>query len=205
VGALSAAALTVALYLGLPAVVAAGLALGLQIIVTGALHEDGLADVADGFWGGHTAERRLEIMRDSHIGSYGTLALLLSVGLRWQALAFIVENDPVLAGLALIAVAMTSRALPAILVATLRPARTDGLGHAAGRARMPPALIAVALAASSALALPAILDAMVLQAALGFGVARLALRKIGGHTGDVLGAAQQIAEIAALVFLTTCI
>ena len=205
VGALGAATLLAAVHFGVPPAVAAGLVLALQIVLTGALHEDGLADVADGFWGGRTAERRLEIMRDSRIGSYGTLALLLSVGLRWQALAKIIEIDPVLAGIALVAVAMTSRAWLAVLLAALRPARADGLGRAASNAKPMRAVIAVVLAALSAFALPEIMAAAVFQAMFVWILARLALRRIGGQTGDVLGAAQQVTEIAALLYLTTCV
>ena len=204
-GGLAAAALVGVAMAGMPVALAAGLALGLQIVLTGALHEDGLADLADGFWGGATPERRLEIMRDSRIGSYGVLALILSVGLRWVALAYLAEIDPVLAGIALLCAAMTSRALPAVMLAALPPARSDGLGRAAGRARFGPALVAVLLAAFPALLLPAVLWAMALQAALGVALARLALRRIGGQTGDVLGAAQQVAEIAALVLLASCL
>jgi adenosylcobinamide-GDP ribazoletransferase len=65
-----------------------------QALATGALHEDGLADSADGLWGGGTRERRLEIMRDSRIGSYGALALILSVLLRWSALAALLDAGP---------------------------------------------------------------------------------------------------------------
>jgi adenosylcobinamide-GDP ribazoletransferase len=187
--------------LGLPPVLAAGLALAAQIITTGALHEDGLADLADGFWGGRDPARRLEIMRDSRIGSYGTLALVVSVGLRWQALAVLAGQGAGLAAVAILAVAMTSRAVPAVLLAVLPPARSDGMGRLASGGAGPEVVAAVLLAGLPALALSGMLPAMALQAAFGFGVARLSLAKIGGQTGDVLGAAQQLAEIAALLVL----
>ncbi|MFT7596440.1 MAG: adenosylcobinamide-GDP ribazoletransferase, partial [Paracoccaceae bacterium] len=83
-----------ALRLGLPASIAAGLVLGAQIMLTGAMHEDGLADTADGLWGGFNADRRLEIMKDSAIGTYGVLALILSLGLRWAALTLLLPISP---------------------------------------------------------------------------------------------------------------
>ena len=99
--------------------------------VTGALHEDGLADTADGFFGGGDRERRLAIMRDSRHGTYGILALVLSVGLRAAALAQ--TGEAIYAGLALIAAHAASRALLPAAMRALPPARDDGLGADAGR------------------------------------------------------------------------
>ena len=101
VGALCAAAFFAAALLGLPAEPAALLAVAAGIAATGALHEDGLADTVDGFGGGRDRDRKLAIMRDSTHGTYGIVALLLSIGLRASAIAAI--RDPVFAGLALIA------------------------------------------------------------------------------------------------------
>ncbi len=92
VGGLGAVTGALALWLGLPAPLAAGLVLLAMIAVTGALHEDGLADTADGFWGGWDRARRLEIMKDSQIGSYGVIALILSLGLRWSALGVLIAH-----------------------------------------------------------------------------------------------------------------
>ncbi|MBZ4021644.1 adenosylcobinamide-GDP ribazoletransferase [Rhodobacter sp. TJ_12] len=196
-GLLTAAVLKLALVAGLPAPLAAGLALGAQVVMTGALHEDGLADCADGFWGGFTRERRLEIMRDSRIGTYGVTALVLSLGLRWQALAFLADAAPGLAVAALIALAMSSRVTSVALMATLPAARDNGMGHRA--TGVTPVVLTGAMALGMAgpwlLELP--LFALVLAEALAaLVVAQLALRKLGGQTGDVLGAAQQCAEIA---------
>ena len=83
VGVLQALVLIAAIGLGLPMAMAAGLALAAGVLATGGLHEDGLADCADGFGGGRSPARKLEIMRDSRIGSYGALALILGLGLRW--------------------------------------------------------------------------------------------------------------------------
>lgn len=203
VGALAALTLAAALALSLPPALAAGLALGVQVMVTGALHEDGLADLADGLWGGRTPERRLEIMRDSRIGSYGALALILSIGLRWQALAVIAAAP--LAPLALIALAMTSRVAPAALLAALPPARGDGMGRSATGANRQAVLIGAALALLPALALPGTLPMLAVQLALGLGVARLAMARLGGQTGDVLGASQQLTELGGALVLAAAL
>ncbi|TNF58733.1 MAG: adenosylcobinamide-GDP ribazoletransferase, partial [Rhodobacteraceae bacterium] len=180
------------------------LALGTQALLTGAMHEDGLADMADGFWGGRSPQRRLEIMADSRIGTYGVLALVFSVGLRWVALAAVL---PVLGPLVLIGLAALSRAgLPSVMTA-LPHARPGGLSAGVGR---PPALTA-GLAILVGLGLAgvtcgaatwALFPAMALAA---FGIAALARARIGGQTGDVLGATQQISEIAGLLVLAALI
>jgi adenosylcobinamide-GDP ribazoletransferase len=93
VGLLAAATAAVGLWLGLAPGPTAALALVAQALATGALHEDGLADSADGLWGGGTRERRLEIMRDSRIGSFGAVALVLVVLLRWSALSALLAQE----------------------------------------------------------------------------------------------------------------
>ncbi len=113
----------------LPPLMAALLALAAGVVATGGLHEDGLSDVADGFGGGPTRERKLEIMKDSRIGSYGALALALGLGLRATGLA--AAPDACTGAAALLALGAASRAgLPAAMV-LLAPARPGGLGAAA--------------------------------------------------------------------------
>src|SRR5207244_6537261 len=113
------------------------------IALTGALHEDGLADTADGFFGGHDRAARLAIMRDSRQGTFGVLAVVLSVLLRAAALAEI--GDVIHVALALIAAHAASRgALPAVMW-RLPPARADGLGAAAGTPRAPGVFAATAI------------------------------------------------------------
>ena len=193
-----------ALALGLPVSLAAGLALGVQVILSGGLHEDGLADTADGLWGGQTRARRLEIMRDSRIGSYGVLALILSLGLRWQGLIWLGALDPQIAALALVGLAMTSRVAPALLLVVLPPARPDGLGgHGARGATGTRAGVAVLLGfglwvGPAPLALLVLLGA---QVVVTLSVGAVARRKLGGQTGDILGAAQQLAEVAGYLAL----
>ena len=199
VGLVAAAVLGVATALGLPPMLAAGLALTAQVVVTGGLHEDGLADVADGFWGGRERTRRLEIMRDSRIGSYGTLALILSLGLRWQALAALTAAGHGVA--ALIVTAGAARVAPVVLMAALPPARADGMGHLArgvpGEAVGTALLIGLAILAL----VPGTALALLAAALATLGVGLLARAKIDGQSGDVLGTGEQIAEIALLLAL----
>jgi adenosylcobinamide-GDP ribazoletransferase len=198
VGGLSAAAGALALWLGLPIGVAAAVALATSAMVTGGLHEDGLADTADGLFGGWTRERRLEIMKDSRIGSYGMLALLLITLMRWSAVTALIAAGQHWAGL--IAAGALSRAPMAVLIAALPNARGAGLSHSTGA---PPtgAVAAAALIATIFAVLCTgfgFLGIVALAAVTTFALARLARNRIGGQTGDVLGASQQLAEAAAL-------
>lgn len=182
-----------------PPAVAAVLAVAAAAWLTGGLHEDGLADTADGFGGGRDVARRLEIMRDSRIGSYGVLALALSLALRIAALAALA---PLAGLLALVAAGAVSRAAMPLAMRLLPPARSDGLGRGAGRPAAATVAVAVLLAAVVALAaLPPVAALAALAAALAVTAAlvRLAVRRIGGYTGDVLGALQQGVEAAVLL------
>ena len=186
--------------LGMPPLPAALLTIGATIWITGALHEDGLADVADGFGGAFERSRKLAIMRDSRIGAYGVLALILSIGLRAAALAAL--TGPEVASAVLIAAHCLSRGLLPLVMLVLVPARDDGLAAAAGRPGPADALtglllglLLAALAAGSVMALSLGLAALVAAAVTGL----IALRQIGGYTGDVLGAVQQTSEIAVLI------
>ena len=181
--------------------VAAFVVLAVQVALTGALHEDGLADVADGFWGGFDPARRLAIMRDSRIGTYGVVALVLSLLIRWSLIATALIQGQLLAVLLIAGVA--SRAPMAVAMRWLPPARGDGLSRGTGR---PPAWGAQAGVAMAVLALAfagmhGIVAGMLVTGLL-LGLGLLARRKIGGQTGDVLGALQQVSEIAILVALT---
>lgn len=200
IGAVAALAASAATALSLPVGVAAAIALVAAALLTGGLHEDGLADTADGLMGGRTKERRLEIMKDSRIGSYGTLALLLVTLVRWSALATLVAAGQHWA--ALIAAGAISRAPMAVLIASLPNARGTGLAHLTGQPPRNAVLGALVIAAtftflSTGLALvPMVLAAAATTALLG----RAAQQRIGGQTGDILGASQQLAEAAALAF-----
>lgn len=202
IGAIAGGAGLGLLALGLPAGAVAELVLGVQIALTGAMHEDGLADTADGFWGGQTRDQRLAIMKDSAIGSYGVLALILSLGLRWSALAILLPSGV----LPVVVVAVLSRACLPVLMTALPHARAGGLSQSVGRPGRGVAGLSALLGLVLALALlgPAVVASALSAAVCVAALAILAHRKIGGKTGDVLGAAQQVAECAILlVFVAT--
>lgn len=180
---------------------AAGLmAVAVMALLTGGLHEDGLADTADGLGGGRDRDHVLAILRDSRIGSYGALALILGVGLRAAALAGAADATAGLA--AVVAAATLSRGLIPAAMTLSRPARDDGLGAGAGRPRGGETLSALAIAAVVAtlcLGLGGAVVALACAVAAGGAVLWAAHRRIGGYTGDILGAVQQAAEIAVLL------
>ena len=186
--------------IGLPAAIAGIVAIAIGALLTGALHEDGLADTADGFGGGDTRERKLELMHDSRIGAYGVLALLLVLGAKLGTLVDLESIGLVLA--ALICSGAVSRALMPPLMRWLPPARSEGLSASAGQPPGDAVLIGLGLAVVLSLILFNWVGLIAcLIAALGaYGMALLARRQIGGHTGDVLGATQQVAD---LLFLLT--
>ena len=203
VGACAALVMGAAFGLGFRPLLAAPLAVGSLILLSGAMHEDGLADCADGFFGGATRECKLKIMRDSRIGTFGTLALLLSFSLRAASLALIASESLRLAGAVLLGAAALSRSAALIPLAALPPARADGAGYAAGRPQPPALAVAAILAGGFALA-PLVagaepvraVAAVALATGAAYAVVPLARRQIGGQTGDVAGAAQQFSEIA---------
>jgi adenosylcobinamide-GDP ribazoletransferase len=200
VGMIGGTVFGLALWFGLPSLPAALLALAAMATITGALHEDGLADTADGFGGGATPLQRLEIMRDSRSGAFGVLALIFSVALRATALAAIADT-PVAIG-ALVAAGALSRGLLPAMMCALPLASRNGLAAAAGRPDSGAAWTAGACGVAAALVLLGVetgIGALVLSAVAISGLASLARRKIGGYNGDTLGAAQQISEIAVLV------
>jgi adenosylcobinamide-GDP ribazoletransferase len=184
-------------------------ALAAMIAVTGALHEDGLADTADGLWGGWTPARRLEIMRDSHIGTYGMVALIVVIGLRASLLLPL--------GLADFARAVTcghvlARASTLLLVRLLPVATAPTVDH--DRQRLGAAVVGPlsprrTLAAVVVVVLTVVLAARVWAAVpLAAGLlscllcAALFRRRLGGITGDTLGAANQLVELAAIAAVT---
>ena len=185
----------------LPGGLAAATALAVSIALTGALHEDGLADCCDGFWGGADRARRLEIMRDSRIGTYGVLALVLSVLARWVLLELALAQGNLL-GAAVVA-GVVSRAPMAVLARALPNARGQGLSHGVGRPSARAAGIGIAAGLLTLLTQGIAHAALgvLLAAAAAASVAAIARRKVGGQTGDVLGAAQQLTEIAVLAAL----
>ena len=208
VGALIGCGIALALlagkYLYLPAMLAAVLAVAAGMLVTGALHEDGLADTADGLGGGKTRERRLEIMRDSRIGSYGTLALIVAVGTRVSCYAALLPYSPEALFLVIVACQSFSRALMVDLLWATRPARLDGLSVYAGQPTRSVALSAIAVGLLLTLLAGCYTQVENAVLALGLGLAvtagirQFAMRLIGGQTGDVCGAVQVTCEMVML-------
>jgi adenosylcobinamide-GDP ribazoletransferase len=190
---------------GTAPLLAAGLALAALVLTTGALHEDGFADSADGLFGGRDAQQRLAIMRDSRIGSYGTLAIGLSLLLRVSALAAILDAAGGLAAAAVVTMAAAwSRLEGLYLLAEEPPARSDGAAASVGRPSGATAWIACGLSLAIAFGLALATSLPVAGLTLGLALAhagtlflaRLSRRLIGGQTGDIIGAAQQLSEIA---------
>ena len=200
VGAAGALVYAIAHRLGVPAWPAAALSIAATLALTGCLHEDGLADTADGFGGGATRERKLDIMRDSRIGAYGVCALVVSILIRAGVLASLAE--PGWVAWALLAAHGAGRATLPVLMFLVPPARADGLSVTAGQ---PPREQAVAGAVLGVLILiiclgfaSALIAAIVLAMAVAL-MARLSTAQIGGQTGDVLGALEQMSEMVVLL------
>lgn len=201
--------LFILLYFGIRPELAALLALALQIGLTGALHEDGLADCADGFGGGRTRERMLEIMKDSRLGAYGGLALVLSIGLRLEAIAAIgASAGPLVAAAALLAANAAARAALVWHWSALAPARVDGVAAAVGQPdkRSRDMALATGVLSLALLLIPtaggvAFLTSALLALVAALAFTRLTRGKIQGHTGDTLGACEQTVEIAIYVAL----
>ncbi len=200
VGLIGAVVYALAHRAGLPAWPAVALTVAATLLATGCLHEDGLADTADGFGGGKTREQKLAIMRDSRIGVYGVCALAMSLVLRVAALASLPSAHAVV--WALIASHAAARAAMPALMLMLAPARGDGLSFEAGR---PPGEAVLAGAVIGFLILAICLHlghgflALILVAAIFALMAWLSMRQIEGQTGDVLGALEQASEIAVLL------
>jgi adenosylcobinamide-GDP ribazoletransferase len=186
--------------LGLPAGLAAILALVAGVMMTGGLHEDGLADCADGFGGGQDRGQKLAIMKDSRVGSYGALALIFVIAARIMALAALPATAQSL--ILLISLAMVSRLTMVVYLSWLPSARAEGLGHQAGKDGGLSIVVATSLCAPVILlsggfilfSLAALCSAAVL-----FGWT--ANRQIGGQTGDVCGAVQILSETAGWLCL----
>ncbi len=201
VGALGGATYWLAATTGLPPTASAFSAIAATVLATGALHEDGLADAADGL-AGATPDDAIRIMRDSRTGTYGVLALLFGVGLRVAALAAIADSEAVFRAM-LAAGALSRAAMPPAML-WLRPAAGTGLAATAGRPGAGGVTVAVCIGAVAAVIVPGLPEAAAaIAAAAGAAllVAVLARRRLGGYTGDVLGAIQQASEVAVLLVI----
>jgi adenosylcobinamide-GDP ribazoletransferase len=190
--------------LGVPTWLASSWAFAAILIVTGGFHEDGLADTADGFGGGRTRERKLEIMRDSRIGSYGAATLGLSLLIRIGALVALERPQAVL--VTLIVSAMAGRGGMIVPLLLLPPARADGMAASMGaipRWSAAWGLGLVGLALLFLLPVGAAVAVAVPAAAASLALTQLTRIQIGGHTGDVLGAAEVFVECVTLTVLAT--
>lgn len=203
VGLAGALVFWLAAWVGLGGMLAAVLGFATTMALTGAIHEDGLSDFVDGF-GANEPARRLEIMRDSRIGAFGVLALVVSVLSRVGAVAAIAAGDGglALAGCAMIAAAAGSRGLLPMIRLNFENATTDGIAASGGTPPPERALQATAVGLLLVLLflfpLAGFLAAIAATGAA-WATASIARRTLGGVTGDVLGACQQTAEIAILL------
>ena len=184
-----------------PGIAAAALSLGFGALLTGALHEDGLADVADGFGGGKDRNAKLEIMRDSRLGTYGALILMVVFATKASAIAA-APGEMSVRGL--IAAHALSRGVLPLMRLTLGPARTDGLAASAGTPNVRVATAAGLLALAIgflALRWQLALAAVLLMGGCVSAMVWIARRQIGGLTGDVLGGTQQVCETTILLLI----
>ena len=206
VGALAAAVLWLAAQV-LPLSLAVALSMVSGILATGAFHEDGLSDFADGMGGGYTREKILAIMKDSRIGAYGAIAIVLTLLIKYQALlALCGTRSPAYAAAALVAAHGVSRLMAVSLMVTQRYVRDDDSARAKPAAgKLSRASFAIALIfgiAALGIMFAAGASAMTSLSALGTALlmriylAWLLQKKLGGYTGDYLGAVQQLTEIA---------
>lgn len=205
VGGMTGVALVLAHVARLPDLFSGLFALAIAAMITGAFHEDGLADVADGFGGGNTREERLEIMKDSRIGAFGTLTLIITLMGRASLLAALLVLAPLGAILLVASAAAFSRALMVDLLWATRPARSNGLSVMAGQPSRNTTLLALAIGglfagvSGSVVLTPEAGVLALVAGGLALAMVRaLAMRKIGGQTGDVCGAGQIMAETAML-------
>lgn len=211
IGLVGFVALALAMALRLPTAAAAAVAVAALVVATGAFHEDGLADTADGFGGGRTVQRRLEIMSDSRVGTYGATAIGLSLLLRVTLVAAVADRlGAGAACLALVAVASVSRVVALAPLWLLPPAKPDGRSASVGRPSDTTMATAAALAVGIALllltpafGLPRAGVSVIVCALSAWPILALSRRLIGGQTGDVAGATQQVAEIAMLAVLAS--
>jgi adenosylcobinamide-GDP ribazoletransferase len=178
--------------------VAAVAAVAAGALLTGGLHLDGLADSADGLLGGASRERRLEIMRDPRLGSFGAIALVLVLIGDVAALS---QMSPLRALTALVAAGALSRLAMLAVVALVPYVRSEGLGlMVQGKHRALDIAIGVVFAAiASALGGSRALVALLLVALTAALVVLLAMRRLGGATGDVYGACAELCQLAALL------
>jgi adenosylcobinamide-GDP ribazoletransferase len=188
-----------------PAFVAATIGVALMVVVTGAMPEDALADSADGLFGGHTVDRRLEIMKDSRHGTYGVVAIGLYLILRVAALGSIAAVNPLAAGAVMLASTILARSGSLWVSAELPSAREGGASASVGRIGKKAFAIGIifALLLAFVFAGPFVGVVGLLLGIVAAGVVALAWvwtcrQLVGGQTGDLIGALQALIEIVVL-------
>lgn len=195
-------------WLGLPPFFAAALCVAAMVAVGGGMMEDSLADAADGLFGGTTPQRRLEILKDSRHGTYGVAALCLFLVLRVTAIGSVAALNPLMAAGLWLAANIAGRSGALWLAVKLPPARTDGAAAAAGALPLSRFLIGTVLAlllvfviGAPVSSLLGVIAATLAVALVVLGWTTLCRRLVGGQTGDLIGAAAGLGEIAALAVL----
>lgn len=194
--------------IGLPSYFAAALAVGAMVIASGAMAEDALADAADGLFGGHSVERRLEIMKDSRHGTYGVAALCLFVLLRVSGLGALAAINPLAAGAIWLAASIAGRSGALWLAVALPPVRRDGASATAGQVPGRSfgvgavfALVLLFVLAGPAASILGLGAAVLAALAMITGWTALCRHMVGGQTGDLIGALGALVEIAVLTAL----
>lgn len=199
VGVIGAIAFVIANAVGLPQLASALIAVAATALIASGLHEGGLANAVDGLLSGKDRDDSLRIMRESSLGKFGMLALIFIIGLKVAAIEAL---GPTLAAASLIAAEVAGRTvLPAILM-VIPPARTEGLSFEAGRPSKESVTLTLLLGGALTLLMLGIgagLIAIIITAVLCALMARIATMRLGGHTGDVLGAIEQITATAVLL------
>lgn len=205
IGVVSAGIYFNAILIGMQPLLAAGFAVAAQIFVTGAMAEDGLADSFDGLWGGHTPDQRLEIMKDSTHGTYGVLALVMLTLLRVSALATLIGHFHIGAVLLWLGAQIIARQSALWLMVALPSARAEGVAVSTGALSKKPftvGAIIAALLAGPLIGFYAGLLSLIITAAFVVLIvyiwSRICKQKLGGYSGDVIGALQALVEIGAL-------
>jgi adenosylcobinamide-GDP ribazoletransferase len=191
--------------LQMDSLVVSTLLLAFLALITGALHEDGLADACDGFGGGSSRVRKLEIMKDSRIGTYGVLALVLSTFVKIVAISQLIEFSTALASVALVTTHALARATMPLTMVWQNPAKTSGLASGAGSVSSSSAWIGLIIAVCTCLIFLGLVTTLWLTGIallVSLAMMLLSYRQIGGYTGDTLGAQQQIVEVLLLITLT---
>lgn len=202
--------LSLLLYIGVAPAIAATFGIGMTTLMTGAFHEDGLADVADGFGGGLTIEQRLTIMGDSRLGTFGVCALIFSFAIKISSLAVIITHTSIMTScIAIIITAIVSRISSLAIIAFIPPARQPEATYTADPFNKNlfwisffSSLIIVLLIGFYFYYFNALFTIPFLTFLMSLAFGKLSLKLIRGQTGDVAGAAEQLCEIITLMVLS---